>query len=172
MQSYSILVPCKSYISKYFSGHYGDLISLDHNSDFGDTILTKLSSRPIKRNNRQNIGVAFQYYDAELKFKLPLDFFYRIENEISEQKIYNINRYLENVFDSTILNVILMAVSFGVEKRTATEAFLNKYKIIIDDDITHDSIRQKYCRMRKNPTMKNNFLVYLSQTGFSLNLRA
>ncbi len=172
MQSYSILVPCKTYISKYFSGQYGDLISLDHKSDFGDTILTKLSARPITRINRQKIGMAYQYYDSTLKFKLPIDFFYRIETDISEQKVVNINRYLENIFDSTLLTAIAMATFFGVEKRTATEAFLSKYNILIDEDITHDCIRQKDSRMRRNPAMKNNFLVTLSQTKFNLNLRA
>ncbi len=172
MQSYSVVVPCKPYIAKYFTGIYGDVIPLDHKTDFGDTILTKLSARPVTRVNRQKIGVALKLYTSVLKFKLPIDLFYRLDSQVTDQQVVNINRYLENVFDSTILQVIFIAVCFGVEKRTATEAFLNRYNIIIDEDITHDSIRQKDCRMRKNPAMRNNFLATLSQTGFSLNLRA
>lgn len=172
MQSYIIVVPCKTYISKYFCGLYGQVIPLDHKSDFGDTILTKLSNKPPVRFNRQKVGVAMQYYDAGIDFKLPIDLFYRIDREVSEQKIVNINRYLENVFDSTILNVLKIATAFGVSKRAATEAFLNKYKIIIDEDITHDCIRQKDSRYSRSTAMKNNFLETLSQSGFNLNLRA
>src|SRR4051794_25099824 len=98
MQSYHLSVPTKAYIRKYFTVLYGHPIQLTHANDFGDTILTKMISRPLCQVNKRVLNLSDRDYNDTLRFQLPADFFYRLETELTEQQVYNINRYLENCF--------------------------------------------------------------------------
>ncbi|MFL5786729.1 MAG: hypothetical protein ACJ748_01640 [Flavisolibacter sp.] len=171
LSTYSLNVPCKGYIKKYFSCLYGDPVTLDHKTDFGDTIFTKMTARPLYRLNHHNINQAFLFFDSQLKFQLPADFFYRIDLELTKQQIYNINRYLENCFRADLFMIINCATFFGVEIRTTIEAFARKHEIILEEDITYEALQKSYYRYKKSSVAKNNFLVQMN-SPYKPNLRA
>lgn len=162
MHNYCVAVPCKSYIRKYFASQLGDPIALNHTTDFGDTILTKLSGKPLIRISKQQFNVAFKDYNDQLKFRIPFDFFYRIQNNISSQHIFAINRFLQNVFEADLFVIVNIGAAFGVQRRTAIEAFARKYGINLDEDISFDALIKNESRKRAQKTLANNFLVSLS----------
>lgn len=162
MESYCVNVPCKTYVRKYFNAVYGNQIELNYGSDFADTILTKMATQPIKRLSHHQLNQAFLFFNDEIKFKLPADFFYRVENNLDRQQIYCINRYLVNVFEADFFTVVNVAAAFGIERSTAIEAFCRNYNIILEEDITKEAMKKSEYRHRESPTMKNSFLATLS----------
>jgi hypothetical protein len=171
MQSYSISVPCKSYIKKYFCKIHGDNIFLDHRSDFGDSILTKMTTTPLAQVNRKMIALEFQDYTEELTFRLPMDFFYRLDHQLTEQQVYNINRYLKNCFKADLFMVITSGTFFGVEITTIIETFADKFNIDLGEELSQKALLKSYYRYRTCSTAKNFFLLQMS-SPFSLSLRS
>lgn len=155
-------MPCKGYIKKYYNSLYGDPVVLNHSSDFGDTILTKMASTPLSQVNKKILTIAQKDYNQEMKFQLPLDMLYRITTVLTEQQAYTINRYLENVFETDLCMIVSIAGVFGVEKKTAIERFANKYEIHLEEDITYEALQKKEYRFRKSSTAKNIFLLQIS----------
>lgn len=162
MTDYCITVPCKAYVKKYFSALYGEPFPLNLTSDLADTILTKMVTQPIKRLSHHQINQAFLHFNDKIKFQLPADFFYRVENNLNQQQSYAINRYLHNVFESDFFAVVNVAAAFGVERRIAIESFCMKFNITLEEDITYEALKKSEYRLRNSPTMKNNFLATLS----------
>lgn len=162
LTAYSISVPCKAYIKKYFTSVYGSIITLNHQSDFGDTILTKMSTVPLSQVNKTILNQFDRDFNDALKFQLPIDSFYRIEHNLTKQQIYSINRYLENVFETDLFMVVATAGVFGVEKKVAIERFTARFGIQLEDDITYEALKRKEYRYRNSSTAKNLFLNQLS----------
>jgi hypothetical protein len=162
LSSYTIDVPCKGYIKKYYNCIYGDPVPLSHASDFGDTILTKMAATPLSQVNKKILNIAFRDFDQQLKFQLPLDTFYRIDVRPTEQQVYGINRYLENVFETDLCMIVTCAGIFGVEKKRAIERFAEKFGIRLEEDISYEALQKKEYRYRKSSTAKNIFLLQLS----------
>lgn len=162
MKEFTISIPCKKYIRKYFNHIYGAEILLSHGDDFGDTVLTKISTRPYVRLSKQFLNIAFKGYNDELKFTLPFDFFYRAQHSLNEQHIHNINRYLQSTFETDLFIIMNIGSAFGVERKTSAEVFARKYGIEIDKDLTLDAMLQSEYRTRTQKPLKNLFLVYLS----------
>lgn len=171
MQSYHQTVPTKTYIRKYFTALYGTPVPLSHANDFGDTILTKMICRPLSQVNKRVLNLSGNDYNDAIRFQLPADFFYRLETEITEQQVYNINRYLENCFKTDMLMVVCCAAFFGVEIRTTIEQFVKRYNIELEEDITYESLQKSYYRFRKNGTAKHHFLLQMS-SPFNVSFRA
>ncbi len=172
MESFSVTVPCKSYVYKYFSKMYGDTIPLDHRTDFADTILTKMVSTPLAQINNRLFNLEVKHYDAKIIFRLKPDFYFRVESSLTPKQIYNINRYLENVFEADLFNLVCMAQCFGIQNKTAIRTFCDKYNVVIDEDISLSSLKQAFYRYRKKPSVQNYFLMQLSSPYSNLNLRA
>jgi hypothetical protein len=170
MQSYSISVPCKSYIKKYFCKIHGDHIFLDHRNDFFDSILTKLSNPPLIRVNKKMLALEFQEYTEQITFTLPIDLFYRIDHQLTQQQVYNINRFLKNCFKADLFMVITSGIFFGVNKETIIEKFAEKFEIELDEELSQKALVKSYYRYRKSSTAKNFFLAQMS-SPFSLLLR-
>lgn len=171
IDNYCLPIPCKSYIVKYYSSIYGSPIDLNQREDFADIILTKILTEPPKRLSKQALNIAIKGLNDQIKFRIPIDLFYRIDNSISEQKIWSINRFLERNFEQEMITIISVAGVFGVEKRTVIEAFARKYGIILEEDITLDALKKKDHRIRNNTQFKNKFLALLSSHQ-EFNLRA
>jgi len=166
-----VSVPSKSYIKKYFTKMYGEVISLDHRSDFGDTILTKMSTTSLAQVNKTMLNLEFQHYKDKVVFRLSMDFFYRLEHELNPQQIYNINRYMENIFKADLFLAICCGTFFGVEITTIVEKFADKFDVNLGEELTQKSLLKAYYRFRKSSTASNFFLLQMS-TPFNLNLRA
>jgi hypothetical protein len=162
LSAYTIDIPCKGYIKKYYNCIYGNPVMLDHSSDFGDTILTKMSTTPLSQVSKKILSIAPKDNNDVMKFQLPVDTFYRINTELSEQQVYSINRYLENVFETDLCVIVGIASAFMVERKMAIERFANKYGIVLEEDITYEALQKKEYRYRKSSTAKNIFLLQLS----------
>lgn len=162
--TFTLSIPCKSYIRKYFNFVYGMPVALNHTSDFGDTILTKMATTPLSRVSKRvlNIPERKEDFSDELKFSLPKDTLYRINTELTEQQVHSINRYLENVFETDLYMIVACASVFGIEKKLAIERFAERHRIRIDEDITYEALQKKEYRYRKSSTAKNLFLNQLS----------
>jgi hypothetical protein len=171
IEHYSVSVPCKTYVRKYFCTLYGDTIQLNQQSDTFDTILTKMVTKPLQRLNHHKLNQAFLFYNNQIKFQLPIDYFHRLDKDLDRQQIFSINRFLENVFESDLFTIVNIGAAFGIERRTAIESFARNYNIILEEDITYEALKQSEYRLRKSPTMKENFLVTLS-SPFSAKRRA
>ncbi|MGN6476261.1 MAG: hypothetical protein ACTHKV_03470 [Flavipsychrobacter sp.] len=162
LTAYALDMPCKGYIRKYYNCLYGDPVLLNHSSDFGDTILTKMASTPLSQVNKKILNISTRDYNATIRFQLPVDTLYRINTELSDQQVYSINRYLENVFETDLCIIVSVASVFGVEKKQAIERFANKFGIQIEEDVTYEALQKKEYRFRKSSTAKNMFLVQMS----------
>lgn len=162
LSAYTLSVPTKTYIRKYFNCLYGDPILLSHKSDFGDTILTKLLTCPIIRVNKKELAIASKDYSEKIAFQVPIDMIHRLETELTHQQVYGINRYLENVFETDLCMFVACANFFGIERKVSIERFASMHKISIEEDVTYEALKQKEYRYRKNSTSKNLFLLQMS----------
>lgn len=163
LSAYTLGVPTKCYIRKYFNCLYGTPLQLSYKSDFGDTILTKLQTSPIMaRVNKKELAIAFKDFNDTLTLQLPIDMLHRMETELNQQQIYNINRYLENVFETDLCMFVACASFFGIERKISIERFASMHRITIDEDVTYEALKQKEYRFRKNSTSKNLFLLQMS----------
>lgn len=173
MQSYSVCVPCKSYIRKYFEAAFGNPIELKLSDELGDIILTKMANRPLTRLSNDVMAIAFQHFDDSLKFILPMDFFFRVDHQLTNQQIYSINQFLESIFETDLILAIHFASLFGVERRHTIDVFIRRYNIIPDVDITVSSLEKKHYRFRtkKKNSMRYNFMVSLS-SPFDFKIRS
>lgn len=160
LSAYTIGVPCKGYVKKYFSCIYGDPISLNHKTDFGDTILTKLITSPIIRVNKKELNIAFKDFNEKLSFQIPIDMLHRLDPVPSDQQVYGINRYLENVLETDLCVCVAVGSFFGVEKKILIERFCQKFDIRLEEDISYEAIKQREYRFRKSGTAKNLFLLH------------
>lgn len=158
LTAYTLTVSCKAYIKKYYSAIYGNPVVLNHLTDFGDTILTKMSTTPLSQINKTILNQFDRDYNDTLKFQLPIDTFFRIDHELTRQQVYSINRYLENVFETDLHMLVAVAGVFGVEKKLAIERFVSRFDIQLEEDITYEALKQKEYRYRKSSTGKNLFL--------------
>jgi hypothetical protein len=162
LQSYCVNVPCKGYIKKYFTRLYGHPIPLNHKSDFGDTILTKMISPSLAQANGYVLNLSNRDYNDQVKFQLSFDFFYRVENNLKQQQVYNINRFLENTFKADLFIFVNCAAFFGVERKISIERFADKYEIQLEEDIKYDALVKAEMRYRKTLSARNNLLLQLS----------
>lgn len=172
MKSYSVQVPCKTYIRKYFCGLYGiigNTIALNNQFEFGDVILTKLSSDKIKVPGKNLLKIYCEPLDDSIRFQLPMDLFYRLPRTPSREHFYIINRYLYNTFENDLHSVICMGNIFSIPKLKIIRAFCDRYDIS-PEDIDIESLRKKYYRFSKSPTAQNFFLASLSQPLHSFDL--
>lgn len=171
LESYCLNIPCKSHIAKYYSTIYGSPFDLTRKNDFADLLITKLDSEPARKLKSDVLTMALKGLDSGLKFKLPINLFYRIDNNITKHKIWNVNRSLVNAFNNDFLLTCTIASVFGVEKRTTIEKFAQHYGIILEEDITYEALKKSEYRLRQNAVFKNKFLVLLS-SPYQFNLRA
>jgi hypothetical protein len=81
---------------------------------------------------------------------------------LTDQQVYSINRFLENVFETDLSMIAACAGVFGVEKKLAIERFAERHGIALEDDISYEALQKKEYRYRKNSTAKNLFLYQLS----------
>jgi hypothetical protein len=163
LSAYTLGVPTKSYIRKYFNCLYGHPIPLSLKSDFGDTILTKFQTSPLMaRVNKKELAIAFKDFNDKLSFQLPIDMLHRMETQPTDQQVYSINRYLENVFETDLCMFVACASFFGIERKMAIDRFATMHKISIEEDVTYEALKQKEYRFRKNSTSKNLFLLQMS----------
>jgi hypothetical protein len=162
LSAYTVDMPCKGYIRKYYNCLYGNPMPLTYDSDFGDTILTKMSTSPLSRVNKKILTISFKDLNSQLKFQLPMDMLYRVEDQLTEQQIYYINRYLENIFETDLCMIVSIASVFGIEKKIAIERFAAKFGIQLEEDVTYEALQKKEYRYRKSSTAKNMFLTQMS----------
>jgi len=170
MQLYHVIVPCKNYIKKYFSSLYGEKIHLDHRSDFGDTILSKMSGYRLAHFNKRTIHLELQNYQDKIIFIPTMEFYSRNEG-LTTLQIYNINRYLENCFKSDMFNCISVGSFFGVSHNTVIRKFLFSFEIDPDEDLSYAAMKKAYYRHSKSSFAKNSFLSQMS-SPFKMNIHA
>jgi hypothetical protein len=171
LSAYTLGVPTKSYIRKYFNCLYGNPIPLSHKTDFGDTLLTKFITSPIIRVNKKELAIASKDLNDKISFQLPIDMIHRLETQPTDQQVFGINRYLENVFETDLCMFVACANFFGIERKVSIEKFAAMHRIVIEEDVTYEALKQKEYRFRKSSTSKNMFLLQMS-SPFSVFKRA
>lgn len=162
MKDYTIKVPCKRYIKKYLNTIHGEHLKPNFKDDFGDSVITKLSSKPLVRISNSELNVYLRDLNDILCIKLPIDFFYRIDNKITNQHIYTLNRFFENTFKDDLYIFVNVSAAFGVQRAVAIESFCNRHGIILETDITLNGLVRMEIRYREEKKRQKDFLVGLS----------
>lgn len=147
-KTYCITVPVKTYIAKYFTHLYGHPIPLSHQDDFGDSILTKLSTAPLIRPTKYDRNITMRYFKTAVKLQVPMHMFYRLENKITDAHIININRFLENTFETSFCTWVLCQAAAKVQRKTAIEQFCDAHDIDLEIDITYEALKKLEYRDR------------------------
>lgn len=159
MQNYTVKVPCRRYIYKYYTSLYGDILTPSLNDHFGDSIITKLSSNPLIRLTRQEANRLLKDMDYKLIIRLPIDYFYRIEKDLTDQHIYNLNRFLIHKFENDLFIFVNILTALGVERKKAIEAFCTRHNIVLkDDDVDIEAMQKKELRVRNRKEPSQVFL--------------
>jgi len=163
---FTISIRCKSYLKKYFTTLYGDPIELKQSQAFADTILTKLCNKSTYRIGEKNANIchhAVKNYTGKLIMKIPFNFFYRIDKSPSIELQYNINLYLQKVFEEDFCEVVQRAHTWAnITKKIAIEKFADNHAIIIDEEITYEALKQIEHRYRKDPKKRNKLVAKVS----------
>jgi hypothetical protein len=146
-KSYQVTLPVKTYIAKYFAHLHGLPIPLSHQDDFGDSILTKLSTRPLIRPSKFDRNITMGYFTTALKLQVPMHMYYRLET-ITDAHIININRFLENTFETAFCTWVMCQVAAKVQRKIAIEQFCEGYGIDIEIDVPYETLKKMEYRAR------------------------
>lgn len=161
MKSFSFRLPVKTYIQKYLTTLYGEIIPAIMDSDIGFVVLNTLASRleaqVCRGYNNQAIGATAQ---STITFTVPFHYFYLTKRELSVHTCILLNRYFENKFETDLNNHIRMQMAIGVGYKQAIEDFARQHNIDLIDDISYDALKKKEYRSRKKNF--NNSLCRLS----------
>ncbi|MGN7786827.1 hypothetical protein ACTJIJ_20000 [Niabella sp. 22666] len=173
MQKFSVKIPVKSYVKKYFCAIYGEKIEIDRSTVFGDVILTKLTNEPIKQFKKNSVEQNLHKFNDELAFYMTEDYFYRYDfQSITDQQRYSIVRFLENTITEDLFQLVLIGRIFNVDTNTVVNSFAIKYGINDDLDINIDSLTRKFRRYNLNSSFKNFFLAQMSAPDAGLKISA
>jgi hypothetical protein len=150
MQFYTIHLPVKTYVRKYLSTIYGNPIIIDGRSEFSDVILAKLSSSLHSFLSPTDLELRLNRFTDRIDIKLPIYYWYQLENKLDQHNIVRINRYFENRFENDFCYAVSLAVSIArQERKKAIEAFAVTHGIDVEYDITFDALKKMEYRFRK-----------------------
>lgn len=149
LKSYQVTIPVKTYVAKYFTHLYGHPIPLGHQDDFGDSVLTKLSTPPLIRPTKFDRNITQKYYITALKFQVPMHMYYRLENRVTDAHIFNINRFLENTFETAFCTWVLCQVAAKNQRKTAIEQFCEAHGIDLELDVPFETLKKMEYRDRQ-----------------------
>jgi hypothetical protein len=147
-KSYHVTIPVKTHIGKYFSQMYGHPIALSHQDDFGDSVLTKLSTPPLIRPTKYDRNITMKLFITALRFQVPMHMYYRLENDITDAHIININRYLEHTFETAFCTWVMCKAAAGTQRKSAIEQFCDLHEIDIEIDVPYETLKKMEYRDR------------------------
>lgn len=151
MKHYKIHLATKPYLKKFLHAIYGDPLFIDPATDFGDIIITKLSSDLHCNLDKHDIDVRMNRLTDKVTMFLPIHWWYKLKcNQLSQHQVIRINRYFENVFEKEMHEVVQRAHSWmGIERQIAIECFAENHKIELDKDITFEGLKKMEYRYRQ-----------------------
>lgn len=155
MNHYSLSLPTKAYLCAYLKTLYGtqDLphIHLDPSTDFGDLIITKMSSSLHCDLKPYDVGVKLSKLSTILQLKLPIHWLRKLPTkELTKHQVIRINRHIENMFERDLCDIVSRAHDImGIDRQKAIECFAENHGIILEHHITFDALKQMEYRFRK-----------------------
>lgn len=160
MQFYSIHLPVKTYVRKYLETIYGNPVIIDGRSEFSDVILAKLSSSLHSFLSPTDLELRLNRFTDKVCIKIPIHYWYKLNNTIDQHNIVRLNRYFENRFEQDFCYAVSLAVSMAKqERKTAIENFADRHAIDVEVDITFDALKKMEYRFRKAKEKKSENLL-------------
>ena len=157
MKTYKLYLPTKPYLHKYLRRVYGNPslpgtpIVIDPATDFGDMIITKMSSTLHCNLDKHDIDVRMNRLTEKLVIHVPIHWWYKLGcMELTPHQVIRINRYFENLFESEMHQVVHRANTWlGIDRQVAIECFAENHDIVIEQDITFEGLKKMEYRHRK-----------------------
>jgi len=162
---YLVKVPCKRYIRKFITSIFGDPVKADRSSSVGcflNSILTK------NTYESRNIGDVFdtKYMHDHIPFMINKFQFTHIGFDVPKDKVLELNRYLENMFEEMLYSYCHVRIDINPERKKLIEEFVRLYKIEVDEDISMDALVKMEYRFRKGIEKKHMVITENAGTLF------
>jgi hypothetical protein len=154
MNHYSIHLPTKPFLGKWLLSQYGTddgVIILDPSTDFGDIIITKLSSDLHSKLDPSDLASRLQHMTATLTIKVPMTWMRRMKQiDPTQHQAVSLNRYFENMFIREMCDIVQRAFVFSsIDRQTSIECFAHNHGIILEKDISFEGLKKMEYRFRK-----------------------
>lgn len=151
MSYYTIGIPTKPYLKKYFQTLYGKPIVFDRDNYFG-TSLTGYLER--KFFTRQSADLKYRHFDNfcdVLIVHMPGWWLKQshFATDIPVGNVIAINKHFEERFEEDLVKFVRVMQLAGIQIKSALEKFLEAHDIEVDEDITYDAIKKKHQRKRE-----------------------
>lgn len=150
-----VTIQTKPYLKKYLHTLYGNPLRFTSDNEFGMTIAAFLH-RPVSRlvstkKGKEALRMRFDKYDTSVELYLPNAFRSerRGDYQIEDENVIIVNKLFERKFVDDIWSKCNLMSILGVEIREALTLLMDTYNIVIDEDISMDSLEKKEYRHRK-----------------------
>ena len=156
--SFTLYVPTKPYLKKYLQALYGETVvvssgKVDTNKYFGAMLAVLVEKRVnLVRRSAEEIKSRFDKLTVHLEVQLPIWYLkeYKFGNGLSNESAITLTKLFEERFEEELFMFCQLFQMCGTEIKDSLEMFCNQYNIIIDEDISFDSLKKKEYRFRKN----------------------
>lgn len=147
---FRVYLPTKPYLCKYLQTIYGHPLVIDPQTDFGDIIITKLSSTLHCTLDKHDIDIRLNRLTDKLTIHMPIHWWYKLAiKEPTPHHIIRINRYFENMFEKDLHGVVHRASTWlNIPRQTAIEYFAENHGIELEKDITFEGLKKMEYRFR------------------------
>lgn len=164
-----VTIQTKAYLKKYLLTLYGEPLRFTSDNEFG-MCLASFIYRPVSNSQqsgankeavpvlalksqqgKEALRMRFDKYDTLLDIHLPKNFLTQRRGgfEIKEEHVIVLNRLFEKKFESDLWHKCNLMSILGIEIKEALVLITDSYNIVIDEDITMDSLVRKEYRFRK-----------------------
>ncbi|RYD85577.1 MAG: hypothetical protein EOP84_02050 [Verrucomicrobiaceae bacterium] len=161
MQFFNVDLPTKKYLKKYLYSCYGAPLVASYDTDLGDRLLSKLSSKLPCKLPDSDRRILIRRLTASVQIKVPIDYIRRINASPSDDTVILINRFFEQKFKEEMFHVVERASWLQISKKYSIQSFANNHGIEIGeeetDDITYEALKQMEHRFREDAKKKNRF---------------
>lgn len=168
MKTYKIHLPTKPYLARYLTTLHGQHITIDPATDFGDIIITKLSSTLHCTMDKHDIDVRLNRLTDRVTFHIPIHWWYKLAiKEFTPHQVIRLNRYFENQFENEMHQVVHRACTWlNIPRQIAIEYFAKNHGIQLERDISFEGLKKMEYRYRiahTQPKIVENIVHGLSQ---------
>lgn len=146
---FTVSMPCKPYIQKYAEVLFGNPVPAHNNSTIGCFVKACL-----EKNFYSSYTFTQSFIDAHYTGRLQMQIsewqFARVGHSLSTEKVKEINRFLENMFEEHMFMYVGVHHKDGeTERKKVIDHFASMHNIATEVDITLEALVKTEYRQRK-----------------------
>jgi hypothetical protein len=137
----TIKIPCKPYVRKYLTNHFGNPADLKSNKCFS-YFFRRVLDRNLRRNEKD---ISLSIYSSEIDICLTEDEFQRFGHFLNKTDISHLNKFFEQYIKEQARLVLSVHLGYNDNLTYCIQEFQKQFGFT-EDDFPTDSIKKDFTR--------------------------